>query len=188
MSILGRMYEGGGARPVSWPNRGDTVEGTIVGIREKQCEVYGKKGVLETWDDGTVKMTPIVTVQTDQRLDAEDDGRRDVYLRSHAYTAFAEALRAAFPHTPNDEEVKGSYVKLMFASTAPSSGGGEPRKLFKCRIVRSSTASAVWEEGAQAEQNGHPAPAEPAPRPAPPQAPPATQPAGEWHSNEDIPF
>ncbi|MEO0600373.1 MAG: hypothetical protein AAF211_03000 [Myxococcota bacterium] len=185
MSVLRRMYEGGGARPVSWPkrpSRNTFVEGVVIGIREKQLPDFKTKNP-ETWKDGSPKMTPIFTLQTHTREDADDDGRRDLYLRSHAYTAVCEALRAAFPGgtLTGDDALKGCTLKLAFYKTEP--GSGEDRKLFKARITRPSTTGRMAEQGREeADGNGsrdgymhsdhgnHDSQEQ------------------EWHSSEDVPF
>lgn len=145
MSIVGDIYEGGSAKPISFHNIGDTVEGEIVAIRTKQLPKFGTD-VPEVWPSGEPKMTPIVTVQTEVYEDDEDDGRRDVYLRNNAFTAFGQALREAYKTRPTDEQVIGSVLKIRFHKTEKS-GKGQPRKLFLARITpKAQTAGAAWED------------------------------------------
>ena len=190
MSVISDIYEGGGAKPVSWEEVGQTIEGEIVAIRSKQLPKFGTD-VPETWDDGSPKFTPILTIQTaDFEEEGDDDGKRDVYLRSNAYTAFGKALREAFKSRPEDEDIVGCTIKLQFFSTEKS-GKGQPRKLFRARITRKSASSDAWDTSqkeptqstaAPAPQKQTGAPANAAPRPA---AMPSSQPT---RIEDDIPF
>jgi hypothetical protein len=142
MGVAGEIYEGGGAKPISWKDVGETVEGEIVAIRTKQLPKFGTE-VPETWEDGSPKYTPIVTVQTnDGGDDEDDDGKRDIYLRANAYTAFGKALREAFKGKPDDSDLIGCTLKIQFYKTEKS-GKGQPRKLFRARITRKSSTAAT---------------------------------------------
>ena len=181
MSVLGGIYEGGGAKPMSWPTVGTSVEGEVVGIRQVQATDYKTKEP-ETWGDGSPKMIPIVCVQTDLQEDAEDDGRRDIYLRAGSYTAFREALRKAFRTKPEDDDIIGAVLKLQFHKEVPSTGGA-PRKVFRARITPKPvepSADFGWDDEV----------ASPPSRPSKGQrrGPPPEPAAPEWASSEDIPF
>jgi hypothetical protein len=198
--IVSGIYEGGGAKPVSWGSEpGQYVEGTIVGIRSKQCEVFGKDGILETWPSGEPKMTPIVTVQTETFEDDDDDGKRDVYLRSNQYTAFSQALREAFKRKPDDGDVIGCQFKIKLMRLQPGSKGGNPRKIFQAKIWPKSIAGDAFDEGggqggettqtAAPTQQQAPAAAQPAAQqqaPAPPAQPART--AVQPTAGGSIPF
>jgi len=151
MSVIGDIYEGGGAKPVSWERKGQTIEGEIVGIRSKQLTKFGTE-IPDTWDDGSPKYTPILTVQTPGNDgDEDDDGKRDVYLRSNAFSAFGKALREAFKRKPEDEDIVGCTIKLQFYEEEKS-GKGQPRKLFRCRITPKATPTAdAWERTSVAD-------------------------------------
>lgn len=162
MGVVSEIYEGGGAKPVSWGEVGETIEGEILAIRSKQLPKFGTE-VPETWEDGSPKFTPIVTVQIeDFDEDSEDDdGKRDIYLRSNAYTAFGKALREAFKSKPEDNELIGCTLKIQFHKTEKS-GKGQPRKLFRARITRKSMASEAWDD-VPAKSAAPTAPATPTP-------------------------
>lgn len=146
MGIIDDIYSGGGAKPVSWEEIGKTIEGEIIGIRSTQQKQFGTE-LPEVWPDGSAKYTPVLTIQTTENDpdDADDDGKRDVYLRSNAFTAFAKALREAYKRKPEDEDLVGASIKLMFSATERS-GKGQPRKLFRCRITPRQVASSAWGE------------------------------------------
>ena len=145
MSVISSIYDGGGAKPVSWEEIGQTIEGEIVAIRSKQLPKFGTE-IPETWDDGSPKYTPIVTVQTnEERTGPEDEGKRDIYMRSNAYTAFGKALREAYKVRPEDGDLVGATIKMRFNATEKS-GKGQPRKLFLCRVTPKQAASQAWDE------------------------------------------
>lgn len=156
MSIAADMYEGGGAKGVSWPRIGTTVEGAIVAIRSKQLPKFGTQ-TPEVWEDGTAKMTPIVTVQTEVREDADDDGRRDIYLRGGAFTAFRAALREAYRSAPSDGDLVGATLKMRYASDQKS-GKGQPRKVFLCRLTprAAGVAGEAWDSEPESEADREP--------------------------------
>lgn len=155
MGVVSEIYDGGGAKPVSWQEVGETIEGEILAIRTKQLPKFGTE-IPETWDDGSPKFTPIITVQTTEGDDeGEDDGKRDIYLRSNAYTAFGKALREAFKSKPDDSDLVGCHLKIQFFKTEKS-GKGQPRKLFRARITRKSATSEAWDDAAPKEASPAP--------------------------------
>ncbi|MEO0606575.1 MAG: hypothetical protein AAF211_34425, partial [Myxococcota bacterium] len=171
--------------PMSWPTRGTTIKGTVVGIRETQATDYKTKQP-EHWPDGSPKMVPIVTVQTEQHEDAEDDGRRDIYLRAGLYTAFREILKKTFTKSPSDDELLGATLTMQFYKEVPASGGGNPRKLFRAKLEPKPpeperSADFGWDdEPAPTTQPQQRTKAEPPPEGGPPWA------GEDWASDEDI--
>jgi hypothetical protein len=186
MSVIGDMYQGNGAKPISWEEVGQTIEGEIENIRSKQLTKFGTE-IPETWDDGSPKQTPILTVITAARDDEDDDGRRDVYLRSNAYTAFGKALREAFRSKPEDSDIIGCTIKLQFFSTEKS-GKGQPRKLFRCRITRKSATADAWD--ADSPQGGGTPVGAPVRSAAPAKTgkPAGMPPGGGGEPDDSIPF
>lgn len=185
MGVASEIFEGGGAKPVSWGEVGETIEGEIVAIRSKQLPKFGTE-VPETWEDGSPKFTPICTVQLESGFDEDsedDDGKRDIYLRSNAYTAFGKALREAFKTKPEDSDLVGCTLKIQFYKTEKS-GKGQPRKLFRARITRKSAAGDAWDDAPKASE---PAPAAKTVAPAS-SGRPAAMPPGPNPPEDDIPF
>jgi hypothetical protein len=187
MGVVDDIYEGGGAKPVSWEDVGQTVEGEILAIRSKQLPKFGTE-IPETWEDGSPKKTPIVTLQLDGEFEGEDDGKRDIYLRGNAFTAFGQALREAFKAKPNDDELIGSTLKIQFYKTEKS-GKGQPRKLFRARITRKAPTVAADSWDAPAEESAPPPPpaASSSNRAKPSPVKPAAPPPGAG-PDEDLPF
>lgn len=133
MGIASSMMAGGGNKPARFAAKGDTIEGAIISITERQLTVFGTDRP-ETWDDGSPKTTPIIAVQTDQREDRDDTGIRDLYCRGGLYTAVTKALRETYGiKPPADSELIGSQLKIQLAALEPS-GRGQPRKVYRARI------------------------------------------------------
>lgn len=191
MGVISDIYEGNGAKPVSWEEIGQTLEGEIVQIRSKQLPKFGTD-IPDTWDDGSPKFTPIVTLQLEGGLeDEEDDGRRDIYLRSNAFTAFGKALREAYKSKPDDGVIIGARLKIQFYATEKS-GKGQPRKLFRARItpkaVSAGAATDAWDTDTESARLAKTGPVN-ASRPVAQRQPSASQPAPPVQvPDEDIPF
>lgn len=135
MGIASKMTEGGGAKPVSFRNVGDLVEGAVTRIREQQAtDIHGNK---ETWPDGEPKMMVIWTVQTNTREDDRDDGLRDIYAKGGIYTAIRGALQASFPPGFEDSDVLGCILRVQFTGTMPPTQRGfSPRKLYEAKFTK----------------------------------------------------
>jgi hypothetical protein len=89
---------GGGAPGASFPNPGDSVTGEIVAMRVQQQRAYkpGGKGDLLFWENGEPRNMDVITLATEQRNDATDDGNRDLYVKSRNMAKpIAAAVRAA---------------------------------------------------------------------------------------------
>ena len=152
--IVSSVYDGGGARGITWGDAiGQSIDGKITRIRQIQDKDFVTEQPA-TWKDGSPKMVVILTLQTTLEEDDEDDGRRDVYLRSNQHTAFREALQEAFRplgRKPRDADIIGArfYMKLT-ERKASSMKGGSPRKIFQAKIWPNSVTTDVFDEG-QAE-------------------------------------
>lgn len=86
---------GGGVKSAKFEKIGTVVKGTIVTKPELQQQRDPKDGKPQTWDDGKPKQQVKVVLQTEQRDDAEDDGRRAIYVKANMLKAVQEAVKAA---------------------------------------------------------------------------------------------
>lgn len=81
--MTGFDLSGGGGSYFSFGPQGSQpgahVAGLVLDMKEVQSTDF-KTGALETWDNGDPKMQYKVTLQTELRDDAQDDGKRDIYL------------------------------------------------------------------------------------------------------------
>ena len=141
MSVIEQMLARAAARPHTWGDVvGQSITGTVLRIRERQLEEFERPGVMETWPDGTPRMTPIITLQTeeDAGLDDEgnpDDGTRDLYVRQNLYKALFKAISAAPKSCQSDEGMVGVTLHAELTGRSKSSiKGGTDRKLFTVRL------------------------------------------------------
>lgn len=86
---------GGGTKSAKFEKVGTVVKGTIVVKPELQQQRDPKDGKPQTWDDGKPKQQVKVILQTEARDDAEDDGRRALYVKSNMLKAVQEAVKKA---------------------------------------------------------------------------------------------
>jgi hypothetical protein len=157
------FFSGGGVSmsfaDAGWRNipRGGQIVAKRMGV---QRDMDGKQ---KNWDDGTPRQQVIVTLQTNERTSADDDGKRDLYIKSGLVAAVREAIRDA---GVGDLEI-GGWLYVAWTADKPTTKGN-PQKLFKAQYTRLGAPAPA--------QAGQPAqmPAQPA---APAQyAPPAAAP------------
>ena len=86
---------GGGPKAVKFANVGDTVSGTIIKEPTVEQQRDIDSGKPRTYDDGNPMLQMVVTLQTDLRDDAEDDGVRRLFVRSGLRTAVQKAVQDA---------------------------------------------------------------------------------------------
>lgn len=95
----------GGARSFQFDNLNDTVSGTIVSAEKRQQTDLDTQTPM-TWPDGTPRYQLVITLQTDEKVNDDDDGQRTIYARGGRYEAvegegssmrdaIAEAVRQA---------------------------------------------------------------------------------------------
>ena len=167
---------GGGGASAKFENVGDTVTGTIV-TTEVTNQTDLATGAVLTWDDGSPRQQLVVSLQTQEKTDADDDGVRKVYVKGSKkpgsrslHDAVASAVRASGAKglTP------GGTLSVKYIGDEPSATRGfNPRKLYEATFAPSA--------GGDFLGTAAPAPA-PAPQQAPqaagapaPAAPPVTQ-------------
>ena len=87
----------GGSLSAKFEKIGDTVSGVICEPPTVQQQTDFTSGAPQFWPDGNPKVQLAVTLQTDQHdpTQADDDGRRRVYIKNQMRQAVVEALRKA---------------------------------------------------------------------------------------------
>jgi len=126
---------GGGAASAKFAQLGDTVTGTITVTPQLRQQTDYKTRKPMFWDDGQPKMQVVVTLQTDQRAAADDDGTRSVYIKGDMQRATREALRAS---GAKGLEVGGTLT-VVFVGEEPTSG--DPKKLYQATYLPPSNAA-----------------------------------------------
>jgi hypothetical protein len=181
LDSLDEVLSGGGAKSAFTKESplGTTVTGTILDASTSQIHDY-MTGKPKTWDDGRPQMQIVVRVQTEQRVDADDDGVRGVYIKTWGpwKESLMAAIKAIGKTKPSEALVPGYGFTATFSGTKPSQQGSDT-KLYTYRIEPRAQAAvdqafgAAPQQGVQLDtQAPPPAFAQPAPpAPAQPAAP-----------------
>lgn len=169
--------EGGNAFP--FDNVGDTVTGSVVSL-EQQQQTDMDSGEPAWWDDAKTrpKIMYAVTLKTELREDASDDGLRTVYLRGSTKPETKSSLAAVRGAV---KAVTGSYDLQFGGKLTLQYSGSEPASNRKFNDRKLYTAAYEAPSMALGEPVPTPAVAAPAPTAAPPSpapVPAANTPAG----------
>lgn len=144
---VNQFLMGSGARSWKHENKGDSVKGAIVSMEmRQQTDFMTKKPKF--WDDGRPRMEAVVTLQTEEREDDEDDGLRRVYVRGQMQKAVTDAIRAAGARGLSE----GGVLAIQFTGLGEKKQGMNPPKLYRARYEAPTfTPPAAEDEWADAE-------------------------------------
>jgi hypothetical protein len=147
---------GGGATSAKFEAPGDTTSGTITEAPEVRQQTDIQSGEPVFWPSGDPKMQLIVTLQTTLRDDADDDGKRRIYVKGKSLT---EAVREAVKKTgARGLETGGTLTVTYTGDGQATQRGFNPPKLYTATYARPDTTAQSGEFlGVQAT------PAQPAP-------------------------
>lgn len=171
---------------------GDTITGAVVSVDYKQVNDFNT-GEPAFFPSGDPKMQFAIVIQTDQRDDEDDDGRRTIYIPAWGSKkqALVDAMRAEGMRKASEAFAAGNIFTATFVEELqkqnPQTRARYREKVYTYRIQRGSLAAAdrdvdPWATTqAPAPQATTPAPqptpAAPAPTPAPQAPAPAAAPA-----------
>lgn len=123
---------------------GDTVTGTIAKVDVKQVTNFQTKEP-EFFPSGDPKKQVILTLQTSLREDADDDGKRSVYipLWGGKKAALGEAMRAAGMKEASTALALGNTFTARFVGEERRHGktGSYTEKIYEYAIQAASTAA-----------------------------------------------
>ncbi len=165
------LLMGGGIKSAKFDNLGDTAIGTIVDEPKAVQMTKYQSTELDFWPSGDPKMQIVVTIQTDQRDDAQDDGRRRLHIPPRMMPPVREAIQAK---GAKGLAIGGRIAVQWFAGTGQ--GEGNPKQ------YRAEYAPPAVDPGSLLASSA------PAAAPAVPAAPmlsptPAAAPADPWASS-----
>lgn len=152
---------GAGGKSANFENVGDSITGTIATEPEVRQQTDIQSGRPLTWDNGDPKYQLVVALQTSERLDSDDDGIRNVYIKGSKkagsqslHDAVAQAVRASGA----DGLAKGGTLTVTFVGEEPSQTRGfNPRKLYEAKYVPPAPGAASGEYlGTATQQNSEP--------------------------------
>ena len=150
---------------------GDTISGTITKVDVKQVTNFQTKEP-EFFPSGDPKKQVILTLQTSLREDADDDGKRSVYipLWGGKKAALGEAMRAAGMKEASAALALGNTFTARFVGEERKHGktGSYTEKIYEYAIQAASTAAL---NEAMTPAASAPTPAPQPTSPAPAQAP-----------------
>ena len=129
MTTVNEILMGRGGRSASFKNIGDSVAGEIVrSDTMQQRDITDGKPLF--WDDGQPKQSIVISIQTNEQADDEDDGIRNVYVKvpSQMLTALRMALRKARAKGVEN----GATIQVRFvAEQAAEKRGMSPAKQYE---------------------------------------------------------
>lgn len=113
---INKLFKQSGAPPATFKTHGDSVAGTILLIEHTQQRDLD--GTPKEWSNGDAMMQVEVTLQTGERVDEDDDGRRRVFLKGAATSPSAFGAVAAALRSTDSELTVGGHLSMTFTSTA----------------------------------------------------------------------
>lgn len=129
----------GGVKAFQFNTLGDTIRGPIISEpKVEDCykmkwdanaKRWERTDELDKWPSGETKKQIVLTVQTDQRADQDDDGRRTLYIHSRIQPTLRDAVRAA--GVPGIAE--GGTIAVRWVSGAGTQDGGP--KVYECAYL-----------------------------------------------------
>ena len=121
---------GAGGKGAKFESIGDSVVGYIVSIDMRQrTDIKTKEPLWWDKEQTRPKMQAIITLETEQHEDDEDDGMRSVYMPipSQMQSALAAAVRKAGAGSPED----GGKLEVKFDhEEQPTTRGFNPQKIY----------------------------------------------------------
>lgn len=122
---------GGGGRSAKFATIGDKVDGEIINTEVTQ-QTDITDGSLKTWPDGNPMMQLVITLQTDDRQDDQDDGVRRVFCKGSARkaTTTVGAVRSAVQAAGVKALEVGGRLQLAYTGdgVAPKAGFNAPKE------------------------------------------------------------
>jgi len=128
------FLSGGGGKSASFKAIGDRIKGTIVSAEERQ-QIDLDTDLPAVWSDGKPKMQLVITLQTDEHADPDDDGIRNLYVKgskkpeSKSMTAaLIAAIKAA---GVSNIDVGGTLAMAYIGDGEPTKRGFNPPKQYQ---------------------------------------------------------
>lgn len=147
---------GGGGKAAKFDNIGDTVEGVITDCQVSQQTDMESNQPL-TWADGSPRMQLVITLQTTERMDDNDDGMRRIYAKGGRYevasgtgTSLKDAIADAVRKAEQRSLTEGGTLKVGYTGEGKKTNRGfSAPKLYRATYsapVKSVDASDLWDE------------------------------------------
>jgi hypothetical protein len=132
------LMGGGGGRSAKFPNVGDKIDGEVISAEVTQQTDF-KTGAPKTWDDGSPMRQLVVTLQTTEHEDDDDDGVRRLFAKGSPMkpTTSLGAIRAAVHAVGATNLEPGGRLQVAYTGDGVASGAGlNPPKEYKAKYGR----------------------------------------------------
>lgn len=138
MSDTNDFLFGGGGKAAKFEEVGDAVEGTIDDVKLTQ-QTGMEDNLPLTWPDGSPRMQLVITLRTDEREGADDDGVRRIYAKGGRYeaasgtgTSMKDAIADAVKKAGAKGIDEGGRLKVAHTGIGKKTNRGfSPPKLFR---------------------------------------------------------
>ncbi len=126
----------GGSKAAKFPTPGTVVKGIVTGTRVTEQTEIGTNAI-KRFDNGQPMMQMLVTVQTTEREDEDDDGLRTLYAKG-GKGGMLEALREA-TKAHRGIQVGGELAVKYTGDGEAKQRGFNPPKLYKAQYTPPTT-------------------------------------------------
>jgi hypothetical protein len=156
MSDVNDFLFGGGGRAARFDNIGDKVKGVITdAVVADQTDLDTKEKL--TWADGSPRKQLVVTLETGERVDDNDDGMRRIFAKGGKFevaegtgTSMKDALMDAVKKAnAKTLEVGGTLVMAHTGLAKRTNRGFNPAKLYRAQYeppVKSVSMDDLFED------------------------------------------
>ena len=151
MSTLDSLLAGGG-KTAKFEKVGDSYTGVVQSAEVRQASNFDT-GKPEFWDDGNPKQQIVVSIQTSERVDEEDDGVRAVYIKG--WGDQKKALQRASKEAGGSPAVGDTFTATYVGDGEKPQRGFAP-KIYQYKIKKGSPLDAVVNSEAPAAASGSP--------------------------------
>lgn len=158
----------GGGKTAKFESVGTSYEGTVASAEIRQATNFDT-GAPDFWPDGNPKQQIVISLETAERENADDDGVRSVYIKG--WGDQRKALQAA-SKAAGGSPAAGDHFKVTYVGDGEKPQRGFAPKIYKYEIRKANPLDATLNAGAPA------APVQQAPAQAAMPATPVAQPGG----------
>ena len=150
---------------------GASVTGTILSADPRQVTDF-QTGKPKTWDDGKPQQQVVISIQTDLRDDADDEGERSLYVKTWGsqWRALQDAVRTLGVSKLSEALAPGNVITQTFTGTKRS-GNGFDEKLYSFALKRGASPALDTVAAAPSDPWNQPPAATVQPAAAPPATP-----------------
>lgn len=137
---------GGGAKAFQFNEVGDICRGTVV--KAEMAQQTSMEGEALTWSDGRKRMQLVITVQTGEHVDDDDDGIRTLYAKGGRFeiaTGEGSSMKDAIADAMKEAKAKsidpGDEIAVGYTGVGkPSQRGYSPPKLYAASFRKGRTS------------------------------------------------